>query len=448
MSDINIQPTLSPSDEYTKKDDFELISLFLESDSGGKVDLKPLYQNFTFVEDIDTTAISGSVLIKDGVDLLNTFPISGHESLHVEFRTPGIDSDPIKLKFYVAEVTDRVRSSNERGEVYRLRFVSPTVPISKSKRISKSVKGKISDIAKNIYSEYIGGDLEAQSTKNEQKFVIPRWTPLKTLEWLALRAIPEKKNDETNYVFFETVDGHKFITLSQLCSSESMITYFQVPVGLRDEENADLSRDFTNVKNITLIKNNQKLKEHMGGAFSSVLYQHDVTTKQWGKKVYNYNKDTNVRYLTDNRVTKNDSIYTTSPDTSFNLTTKQTGLMGANFPNVQNQEDWLQRVMSSRLLMDTIKIRISVSGNSLLRVGSVVEFFSPKASPVDSADTEWYDSRLSGRFLITTLRHTLTPDGYTNTLMLAKNSYEVPIADKSTFMGTSDQSESNMVEKR
>ena len=131
-----------------------------------------------------------------------------------------------------------------------------------------------------------------------------------------------------------------------------------------------------------------------------------------------------------------------------NLTTKQTGLMGADYPNVQNHEDWLLRSMSTKELMDTIKIRINVAGNSALRVGGVVEFFTPKASPMDSSNPEWFDSRLSGRYLITTLRHSMTPDGYTNTLMLAKNSYEVSLADQSTFMGTSKQSESNLVEKR
>ena len=448
MSDFNITPSVSPSDKYTKLNDFELISLFMESDSGGKVDLKNIYQNLSFVEDIDSSAISGSVLIKDGVDLLNTFPISGHESITLEFRTPGIDSDFIKLKFKVVEVTDRVRSPNERGEVYRLRFVSPSAVKNKSTKISKSFKGKISDIAKTIYNEYIGGSLDTQATKNEQKFVIPRWSPFKAIEWLALRSIPAKRSDETNYFFFETVDGHRFVTLSQLCSEESIITYFQIPVGFRGGDSDNMSRNFSNVKDVRLIKVNQKLQEHMDGAFSSVLYQHDVTTKQWGRKVYNYNTDTGVRHITDNRVTKNDSIYTTTPDINFNLTTKQTGLMGGDYPNVQNHEDWFQRSLSEKSLLDTIKIRIQVAGNSLLRVGRVVEFFTPKAAALKTSDTEWYDSRLSGKYLVTTLRHTLSPDGYTNTMILAKNSYEVSLADQSTFMGTSKQSESNLVEKR
>ena len=165
MAENNIKPILSPNDKYAKSDDFELLSFFMESDSGGKVDLKNIYQNLTFVEDINTSAISGSVLIKDNNDLLNTFPISGHETITLEFRTPGIGSDFIRFKFSVAEVTDRVRAPNERGEVYRVRFVSSTVYPNKSTKISKSFKGKISDMVKTIYNDYIGGNIEVSPKK-------------------------------------------------------------------------------------------------------------------------------------------------------------------------------------------------------------------------------------------------------------------------------------------
>ena len=89
--------------------------------------------------------------------------------------------------------------------------------------------------------------------------------------------------------------------LSELCSSESIITYYQIPTGTREEQRTNQARDFPNVKDVTIFKINQKLKEHMGGAFSGVLYQHDVTTKQWGRTTYNYNKDKNVRYVAERR---------------------------------------------------------------------------------------------------------------------------------------------------
>ena len=126
MADFDIQPTVMPTDQYDKLDAYELLSLYMESESGGKVDLKPLFQNISFVEDITKSAMSGSVIIKDAVNLLNTFPISGYEKIHIEFRTPGIGADYTKKVFDVVEVEDKVRGANDRSEIYRIRFVSTT----------------------------------------------------------------------------------------------------------------------------------------------------------------------------------------------------------------------------------------------------------------------------------------------------------------------------------
>ena len=453
MADFNIKPRVAPSDNYDKLDAYELTSLYMESESGGKVDLKPLYQTISFVEDMSKVALSGSVLIKDAVNLFDSFPISGYEKIHITFRTPGIESDFIKKSFDVTEITDRVKAANERAEVYRIKFVSPAVLANKSKKISKSFTGKISDIAKKIYSEYIGGELSAQETKNEQRYVVPRWSPFKAIEWLSQRAIPAKKSPETNYMFFENLDGHQFVTISELCDQDPAMSYFSVPTKVREpgeRSTENFARLFSNVKNYRVLKTNQKLKEFMDGAYSSVLYVHDVTTKQWGRFVYDYNEDEDsVRRVSKEKLTKNKDKYTENPAVVFNLTTKQTGLMGKDYPDVQNHEEWLQRAGSQRILLDSVKVKITVSGNSRLRIGDVVELFVPKTGSVKKSDTEWYDPYYSGRYLVTTLRHTITQDGYTNTMLLSKNGYETGIPDKSTFMGTSKNTPtSNVMERK
>lgn len=437
-----ITPKVKPNDKYTQTNAYELMSLYMESESGGRIDLKPLFQNFTFVEDIFASAMTGSILIKDSVSLLNTFPISGYEKITVMFRTPGIGAKYTKLSFDVVEVNDTVKAPNERGQVYRINFVSPALMKDKLTAISKSVKGKISDIAKEIYSDFIGGELDVQDTKDEYKYIIPRWSPIKTLEWLARRAVPAQQSDETNYVFYEDTEGHHFVSLSKLVSEEPVMTYFSIITNADNSKGTpgkDIAREFSNVKDSIILKTNQKLKEHMGGAFSSTLYVHDVTSKQWGSFVYKYNDDeNNVRYVSKNKITKNKDKFVDSPDTKILLTTKQTGVMGEKYPDVQNHSDWLQRSISSKILLESVKIKLTTSGNSLLKAGSVVDFYMPKTSSIKKSDSEWYDTYFSGRYLITTIRHTITPEGYTNTMTISKNSYEKPIPDKSTFMGTSE----------
>ena len=443
---------IKPDNKYTDIDDYRLLSMVLIGRSGQKLDLKPLFQNFTFVEDIFKCSLTGSVILKDAVNLRSTFPMEGYEILEIEFKTPGIGSEYIKKSFRVIEVTDNVKSEDQRKEVYRLTLISDSAFNDKTKNISKSYKGKISDIAKKIYSEYIkttkkdnplkplkydASDLNVQETLGEQKYVIPRWSPFRALLWLAKRAIPAKRSSETNYLFYEDADRHNFITLSELVSANSVMTYYNIPANTE----RDLSLIFSKTRDVNFLKTNQKLKEQIQGSYSSTLYVHDVTTKQWGKYIYNYNDDEGkVRYITDNKLTKNNTdVYTTKPDSAFHLTTKQTGLMGKDFPDVQNHKDWLQRSISSNILLDSVSVKITTCGNSLLRAGKVIEFFTPKSSFEDKVQDEWYDTYYSGRYLITTLRHTITQDGYTNTMLLAKNSYEQPTPDKSSFLGTGNK---------
>ena len=111
-------------------------------------------------------------------------------------------------------------------------------------------------------------------------------------------------------------------------------------------------------------------------------------------------------------------------------------------------ERWLQRNLSSKVLFDTMKTRIKVAGNSLIRAGDVVELFLPKTGPIDETTNEWYDKRASGKYLVASVRHIIVGDEYNSVLMLVKNKYEEPIPDQATFLGSSNKNDSNLMRSR
>ena len=437
------------TDRYEKLNDYELVSFYLEYDGGGRVDLRPLFHSVSFVEDMNVSAMSGQILLKDSVDLLNSFPISGHEKIYIEYRTPGIDADYVSKTFRVVEVSDRVRSKDDRNEVYKIKFVSEKAYVNPAIKISTSVKGKISDIASSIYKEFLGGELNAQTTSGEYKFILPYWAPFKTMEWLAMRAIPTTSPSETDYFFFENMDGHYFVSLSNLCDQKPALQYYVFPQNVSSDPKmglTSLERKFLNVQEYSLIKTNQKMKEFMDGGFSSVLLQHDVVTKSWSEKTFNYNtEESKIRGVGQEKLTRNNSMYTNSPNVRRMFTTKQTQLGGKDYPNIQNHEDWLQNNISSKILFDTLKTRIRVPGNSALRAGDVIELFIPKTGPVEQTPDQWYDETLSGKYLISSVRHIFLGEEYTSVLMLVKNRYENPLPDQSNFLGTSNKSDSNLL---
>lgn len=450
MPDYTLQKRVKPSDRYTRLNDYELKSIYMEYDGGGRVDLKPLFMNLVINEDINYSATSGSILLKDSTQLLNTFPISGHEKIIIEFRTPGIDSDYIYCTFRVVQITDRSRSLNERNEVYKINFISESALLSRHTKISKSYKGKISDIVKEIHGDYFSTNLDVDKTNGDYRYVIPYWTPLKTMEWLSMRAVPVQNQNETNFFFFETLQGHNFKSLSELSSKDSVIEYKKQPSSQREMNSGpDHARQFTSIQELQFLKTNQKLDEMMSGAFSSVLLQHDVTTKKWGRTIFNYNKEINkIRTTSPEKITVNDSVYTSNPNSVINLTTKQQQLMGDDYPNTQNHETWLQKSNSYRVLMDTIKIKITVAGNSRLNVGDMVDIYVPKSGPIQKNENEWYDKQASGKYMILSLRHAINQDEYKTVMTLGKSGYEVALPDKSTFLGIDENTSSNLLEFR
>ena len=155
-----------------------------------------------------------------------------------------------------------------------------------------------------------------------------------------------------------------------------------------------------------------------------------------------------IRTTSPEKVLTSNSVYAKNPNAFINLTTKQQQLMGKDYPNTQNHEEWFQQALSSRTLLDTIKIKINVSGNSALSVGDNVNVFVPKTGEITKNNSEWYDKQLSGKYMIISLRHTITQDDYVTTMMLGKSGYEVGLPDVSTFMGTDNNKQTNILETR
>ena len=57
-------------------------------------------------EDLFSPFITGSLIVKDSLDLINLFPFVGEEFVELKISTPTLKS-PIEGKFYIFKMTDR-----------------------------------------------------------------------------------------------------------------------------------------------------------------------------------------------------------------------------------------------------------------------------------------------------------------------------------------------------
>lgn len=121
----------------------------------------------------------------------------------------------------------------------RIEFVSQQAVKSMQRKVSKSYSGmRVSDMVNAIYDEYLSTPTDdtgriassvvrgsvysdsprtataisrVEDTFDIRSYVIPYWSPMYTINWLAHRARSKFDISLCDYVFFENSDGHHFL---------------------------------------------------------------------------------------------------------------------------------------------------------------------------------------------------------------------------------------------
>jgi len=190
------------------------------------LDLKPFLMEFHLYEDIFSPTLSGSVIIRDSLNLIGKLPIVGDEVLTVDIQTPwgelgGYDAnnigkfDPInkiQKSFSVYAIKDR-KLNNDREQYYQLFFCSLEASTDNVVKLCQKYEGTTDEIAAKIFednmqslriftnkqvfenfSEGAKTEFFIADTPHESMitFVAPMWTPIQCLNWLAKRSIGSK----------------------------------------------------------------------------------------------------------------------------------------------------------------------------------------------------------------------------------------------------------------
>ena len=377
------------AETYRKLNDIDLVDISLESDQGGKTSILEMCKHVSIYEDIYSPCLTGYAYISDSMALINHFPINGHESFIIKFRTPGIGSSVITLKFEVYSVTDRFKANNERTEMYRINFISKGYRFSEIQRISRSYEGKISNIVKNIIEDYFPEDTKylIQETKNENKFVIPNLKPMDAIKWLAEMSMSESQPHDTNFVFYESLDHYNFISMGKLSTSSAAREYTMKPTGIRDGKNNILDK-FLNVQAFENGKDFNRAEDAYHGLYSSRLWTHDITTKEWGMQAFNYRNS----FEEGNHVEEHPILPTLSKHTmSFNgpsyFKPKQTGQFSELLEEeTYKPEEWFLKRKSSVGTFGNKIINVKIAGDSRLRAGEVAKITIPSNEPLSAYD--------------------------------------------------------------
>lgn len=414
----------------------------------GGVDLSTFMIELNLFEDIYSSTISGEVVLQDSLGLISKYLLNGTEFIQVQLQKTTKDNKFISRNYRVYKIGKRAISDSNQYEVYVINFCSEEFLLSEQYRISKSVIGTmISDIITNILNTYVlagkgNKPLYIDSTKGVYDFILPNKKIFETINWLSTYAQPaDSKAIGADMLFYENSQGYHFHSLQTLYQSSPYQNYKFDPKNILEKPGQiDIQQQLTNATDFEVLDFFDTLGAVSNGTFGNKVISIDPLTRTSNVGLFNYNTYTGKKLnnfpLTNNYQNRFGGTMYDTPPTSItglemgtlrlattNTNEKKNPYIAQNPDSVSNDimiEKYLPNRVAQLALANYMRIKITVPGDPLLSVGTVVNFSTFGINPNPKNRTA--DPLYSGKYLITAARHIIKNNGYITVLELAKES--------------------------
>lgn len=453
--------------------DIQEISIFNYTAKSG-IDLRNVTIEFSVYEDLFSNFMTGEITIEDSSALIETLPIIGEEFIRIKFKTPSSNKNVNQI-FYVYKIEEK-QSVNERTDIYTLGVVSVENIISMSSSVNKSYIGySISYIAQSIFDEYILNSIKKFGVNEENLFNISKKTllteetfglnsfvgtgstPFEFLNYLASES-RSLKYKESDFVFYENKDNFNFRTISSLMDQEPVESFYVADPATTETHNANQPKQYQIIQNFEFLDQFDVIERHASGMYDNKVSVIDPLLKRYQETYFNYTDqfdefthldkkpvitnfshfsklktgETHTRYLTGNISSKEYS------QTSYlkNRTIKNKEVLDpiAHYPS-SKYKVLNRRVSKMSQTINGIRCNISISGNSDVKVGDVINVFVPSSRSTEESKQKYnyFFGQKEPKFLVTavTHRYNYIDDQYFTIMEIVKDSFAQPIKDNS-----------------
>jgi len=364
--------------------------------------------NVQFYEDLFAPFITGSLILKDSLDLVNLFPFIGEEYLELEISTPTLDKNNIKGKYYIYKMTNR-EMTGDKSVVYQLHFISVEAIVDLNKKTSRVFADKISKLVEPFIKDKTFGlesdkKVYVEDTLNNLKYISNYWTPVQNIMYLADTAI--NTNRTPSYVFFENRDGFYFISLEQLYTN-AIFQDFVYDKYTRDDRPGGGSvrnpeKDYKRILEISIPTAFDYMDRIRSGMLSSRQVSYDVTKKTYTAKNYNmFQRFEQQKHLNKYPINSDRSVFRAA---SRIITYPKNFGNFNGFGDVTNAKSNQERI-SLLKLAEANKINITVPGRCDYTVGQKIKLDLKRIEPLSKKDGDTTDKMFSGNYIIAAINH-------------------------------------------
>jgi len=375
-----------------------------------RVDIRDLFIEMNIYEDIFSPTLSGHIILSEAVNLMEIAPIIGEETLEISFGSSNNGNFRIFTKTFHVYRVDNITLSNEKTKMYAVYFTSPEMMVNNITKIMRSYSGFSHKIVAEIYKKALKGDenrIVLEETKHTKNVIFPNWSPLRAIHYLCQTSL-SKAHGTADLLFFENSRGYQFMSLTSLMNSGISQT-----INLENDNLAVLEYSMNRTATYNIDKAFDIIENTAAGMYGNKLITHDILNK----KIETFDFGYTDNFARTKHLEPNASPLTHSrgnnPSAKILFTSK-------NYAN-EYVDEWLQNRKSKLKQIDNYITTIIMAGNTNQEAGNVINFEIPSTK---SDDRRTLDQYLSGRFLISKIKHTLTRESYTSTYELRKDSFK------------------------
>jgi len=422
MSDLNPNGITSGEGALTPYD-YTLIELKIINALGTNIDINYIYGEINLYEDLFSNVINGDILLTDSNNLFQKLNMHGNEFVSISFSTPGRAQRYEKI-FRIYKVSDYSLRGTSNAR-FRIHFCSEEFLLNQQYYISKSFKEtRLSDVVKIIARNYLkipptkltDNQIEESTVllnPDKNPLIIPNLKPFEAINWISSFAL--SRNDlSPGFFFYETINGYAFKSLSSLYTTPVKKNIFFSPKNDDATESVGMRRDKLDEMQFKQIFD--VLDNINNGAYASELVKLDILNRS--TEYEQFSVDSNSFEILNEYLPYN--LAQNRLGNSIN----QASAYIRMFPKFQDSlaSQWLLMRAARLALLNNTRLHVDIPGDSSLSIGDVVNLNIPKNNAqTDSAKIE-LDPIMSGRYLITGLRHKLKDDKYFCHAQLCKDS--------------------------
>ena len=404
--------------------EFNLDHLEIIASSGVAVNISQACLEINIFEDILNHSLTGQLVVADVNNLQENMPFVGQEQLLMKITTPTLKGEDTVIDFTenaLAIYNLSSASDISTGAVsYTMEFCSQELLKNNRVRVSKSYTDTPSSIVENILtdSRYINSNktINKEITAGVRNIIVPNQRPFDFITKL-MRECKSKTDGNPHYLFYETTRGYNFRTLQNLYSLASKGSYNNGDVSPDEQAFGGLQEVYDRVVNYEIKGSNDSLMDSRGGLLGGKLISYNIHNKSFNVNTYGYFEDFDKHARIDSNPKYNENLGDFTDSRIYVHPTSTNGTVNAQYADSNNtnngvsankiNETLLQKNARLHELNYGRTVAITVHGTTRLAAGDMVDLNFVGTGKKHGVSER--DKYVSGRYLVTKLRHTFSP---------------------------------------